>query len=973
MKRILLIWLLCLASVAGRSDAPSYSFRRYTVLDGLSSNTVRALIQDRKGMIWLGTSDGLDSFDGKEILHHPLGAEGSRYVNALFEDSDKVLWVGTDDAVFRYANDSLYRLPGFPEAPATGFIQDRDGSIWISSFEDGVSRWRDGILTRFLEGEVVESLLVSKDGRLWATDTSAPEGLYVFNPTSGAFVSPGLRFEGCAPARVCAICQDSEGILWLGTWDQGLYRLDPATRTVRRAVPPGKGFNHVHSLTEISPWTFLIGSDDGLLYVNPLTGEQRLYGNDRKDPASLSNKFVYPIVLDHEGGIWIGTYYGGVNYIAPGSGVFTFLSLSDLTDADEIFTVSCLCEDPDGTLWMGSDNGGLFRYDPVKETASRYAPTRFAPKNIHALLREGDYLWIGTYSSDLIRLNVRTGQEKVYTWEDGLQARDVYSLYLTSNGTLWAGTTLGICRYDPAADRFVQEQSSSDVITGIAEDRNGVLWVATSGKGLLRRSPEGTWKELTTRNAGLPSNEITCLMPSEKGMYAATRNGVVLLGEETTLYLDGMDIQYLTDDGTQLWLTTPSSLVRFLPDSGVLEQFGASDGIRGGQFLHGSGLTTREGKIYLGATDGVVSFFPGGVVENPIPPTVLFTRFHALGPGMDEDVLRTQRQDDIRISWRKRDLRFSFAALSYCAPDKVRYAYRLEGLDPRWKELENQNTLSLDRVPAGHYRLQVIACNNSGVWNQEGASLSFTIRTHPLLSNAALVLYVLLAFLLLYLLAQWYLRRTETKTRVRYERKLDEAVTQVKEEERDDRYQFVSSLADQLEAPLAGIGTQLERLKSQPKALTDIKGEFSLIEKNHRMLKGVSGTLKLLRGSLAPENTPEETGHTAGQDDFLTRLDRLISENLANPALSVTFLAKEMATSRSGLFAKVKQLTGETPNNLINQARLNAAAKLLSEGKHSVGEICYLTGFSSPSYFSKSFSAQFGFTPHEWTQMSKGE
>ena len=971
MKRIVLAALIWTVSAIGLSGAPAYSFRHYTVRDGLSSNTVRALIQDRKGLIWLGTSDGLDSFDGKSIVHHPFGTEGSRYVNALFEDADDILWVGTDDAVFRFVNDSLYRLPGFPETAATGFIQDRDGSVWISSFEDGVSRWRDGEITRFLEGDIVEYLFVSKDGRLWIADPASPEGLYVFNPASGAFVPPGLRFDGCSPARICTIAQDIDGILWLGTWDHGLYRLDPATRTVRCVAPPGKGFNHVHSLTEVSPWNFLIGSDDGLLYVNPLTGEQFLYGNDRKDPASLSNKFVYPIVLDHEGGIWIGTYYGGVNYIAPGSSVFSFLSLSDLTGAAEDFTISCLCEDPDGSLWMGSDNGGLFRYDPAKGTATRQYPARLALKNIHALLRQGAFLWVGTYSSDLIRINVRTGQEKVYSPEDGLDARSVYSLYQAPDGTLWAGTDKGVCRYDPASDRFIPEYSASNVIVDIAEDQNGILWVATTGKGLLKRSPDGKWQNLTVHDAGLPSNDVTCLMPSEKGMFAATRNGLVLLGGETEVYLEGMDIQYLTDDGAQLWLTTPSSLIRFIPDSGTLEQFGAGDGIRCGQFLPGSGLSAREGKIYLGATDGVVSFFPGGVVENRIPPTVLITRFHALGPGLYEDVLRTQGTDDIRISWRKRDLRFSFAALSYCAPEKVRYAYRLEGLDPHWKMLGNQNLLSLDQVPAGHYRLQVIACNNSGVWNQEGASISFTIRNHPLLSNVALFLYLLLFFLLLSLAVRWLLRRTEKKSRVRFERKLDEAVTQVKEEERDDRYQFVSSLADQLEAPLAGISAQLERLGSHPKALSDIRGEITLIEKNHRMLKGISSSLKLLRGSLAPENGPETAGAATAEDDFLTRLDQLITENLANPALSVSFLAQEMATSRSGLFDKVKKLTGDTPNNLINQTRLNAAAKLLSEGRHSVGEICYLTGFSSPSYFSKSFSAQFGFTPYEWMQMHK--
>ena len=106
-------------------------------------------------------------------------------------------------------------------------------------------------------------------------------------------------------------------------------------------------------------------------------------------------------------------------------------------------------------------------------------------------------------------------------------------------------------------------------------------------------------------------------------------------------------------------------------------------------------------------------------------------------------------------------------------------------------------------------------------------------------------------------------------------------------------------------------------------------------------------------------------------EDFLMRLDRIINDNIANPELSVAFLAQEMAISRSGLFAKAKELSGETPNKLINQARLNTAAKLLTEGKHTIGEICYMSGFSSPSYFSKSFVSQFGVTPHEWARMHK--
>ena len=969
MKKGFAIFSLLLATRILSALTVGDTFRHYTVRDGLASNTVSAIIQDHMNLIWLGTDNGLDSFDGKEIIHH----NGS-FVQSLFEDSSLVLWIGTDEGVLRYRNDNLERIESIPETTVTAMAEDRDGNLWIATWGKGVFRFRDEETEGYLDGHSLDDIHVSRDGRVWIADSSAEESVLVYNAATRSFVSPGLLFTDCLPTRVCAIEEDGDGNLWFGTWDSGLYRIDIDSRTVHLAIPPGDGLNHIHSLTHDGAWNFLLGSDDGLLEVNLLTGEKNLHRNDRKDPASLSDTFVYPITRDHEGGLWIGTYYGGVNYVAPNQGQFSFHSLSGMLDADEDYIVSCFCEDPDGTIWIGSDNGGLFRYDPARNSVGRWTATpgwthQLATLNIHSLLRKDDDLWVGTYSENLLRLDIRTGRIRVYGREQGLDASSVYALYVDADNTLWAGTNTGICRYESSSNRFLLEKDAGGWITDIREDDGGNFWASTTKNGILRRAPDGSWHHITA-DEGLPSSRVNCLQPAPQGVYAGMRQGLAFLSTEgvRTVIADE-DVREIIFDGSQLWYSTGSDIARYSLQDGRRERFNVSDGVSASLFSPNAGLTARDGTVYLGAANGFVTFYPGNVLGNKIPPSVIFSRFHASGPGLFEDVFRTRGHERIILPWKLRDVRVTFAALSYCAPENIRYAYRLVDRDSDWKSLGKENSLTLSQLSPGHYRLQVIACNNSGVWNTEGASLSFTIRPHPLLSKAALTLYVLLGFLLITLLVRWLLRRTERKNRVRFERQLDEAVTQVKEEERDDRYQFVSSLADQLEAPLAGIGTQLERLKGHPKALSDIKGEITLIEKNHRMLKGVSGTLKLLRGSLAPENAPEETG----QEDFLTRLDHLISENLANPALSVPFLAKEMAISRSGLFAKVKQLTGETPNNLINQTRLNAAAKLLSEGRHSVGEICYLTGFSSPSYFSKSFSAQFGFTPHEWTLMNKGE
>ena len=978
MKKVLVI-LSLLSTLAAHAVPGDYAFRQYSSRDGLASNSVRAILQDHMGLIWIGTGGGLDSFDGREIIHHPFPDGEAGGVKCLLEDSSNTLWVGTENTVYRFSGNDLVRVPGIPEADITAMAEGEDGSLWVTSWGKGVFRIRNGEAESLLDGHLLEYVLVSGDGRVWVADYSDEKGILVYNGAAGTFVSPGLTFEGCTPTRICAMDEDGDGDLWLGTWNLGLYRMDAATRTVRSVAAPEAGFHHIHSVTHDGGWNFLIGSDDGLLELNVLTGERTLYRNDRKDRSSLSDKFVYPVMRDREGGLWIGTYYGGVDYAAPYAGHFLFRSLSELVGADEDYIISCLCEDPDGTLWIGSDNGGLFRYDPVRNSAGRWPASsewsrRLAALNIHALLRQGDDLWIGTYSENLLRINLRTGRIREYGTDEGLDASSVYSLQLGADGTLWAGTTNGICRYDASADRFTLERTA-DWVMDILAVADGTLWFTTVRTGVLRRSPDGSWRTFTMDD-GLPSNYVNCLLSAPDGIYVGTQKGLSLLretGAETLL--DGGDIQKIIFDGKQLWVSTNSGIVRYSPDNGSQEPFGASDGLQTSLFSLNAGLIARDGRIYVGAADGFVSFYPGAIKTNTMPPPVIFTRFQASGAGVSENVFQTRGEDHIVLPWRMRDVRISFAALSYSAPDKIRYAYRLEGLSPEWKDLGNQNFLSLNQLPAGHYHLQVIACNNGGVWNQEGASLSFAIRPHPLLSNIAITLYALLLAALFFLLGRWLLRRAEQKSHDRYERALDAAVSLVKEEERDGRAHLISTLADQLEAPLAGIGVQLDKLKDGTKSPQAVKGGLSVIEKNHRMLRNVALNLQQMRTALAlregqdgetpAESTPDK------EEDFLMRLDRIINENIANPELSVPFLAQELAISRSGLFAKAKELSGETPNKLINQARLNAAAKLLSEGKHTIGEICYMSGFSSPSYFSKSFVSQFGVTPHEWARMHK--
>lgn len=965
-KLVTTLWLALAACFLLHANPGNYTFRHYTTLNGLSSNNVNALLQDSRGLVWIGSSGGLDCFDGSAFTRKHIPGDRSNTVQSLMEDASGALWVGTEDAVYRFADNTLEQLPEPYGAVVYSIAQDRDGDVWIGTFGKGVFRYSKGRTHQYLDGASVESIQIAADGRIWVAAQSLPDGLGIYNAAEDAFVNPSLTYIGCTPARVCAITEDSNGELWAGTWDKGLYRISPATLSVSQAIAHGPGFDHVHSILHGGAWNFYIGSDDGLLNVNLITGERTLYTNDRTNPASLSNKYVYPLMQDHEGGLWVGTYYGGINYVSPNVGQFFSLSLSQHVNAQEDYIVSCFCEDPDGDIWIGSDNGGLFHYDISEGKLTRKSlPSTY---NIHALLREGDHLWVGTYSEDLIRLNLRTGAVKVYSNLQGLDARSVYALHMDKDGTMWAGTNAGVCRYDPANDRFIHE-IQADWASHIVSAEDGTLWVATSRGGILIRNANGAWKVLNKDNSVLPTNAVNCLQlsPGGGGMFAGTQKGLLLFkGTEGTRILEDEDIQGMAFDGTQLWLTTQGQLLRYSLTSQETEAYGPSDGVNASMFSPNTCISTRDGRIYAGTSDGFISFFPGQIKKDAIPPRVILTS--AVASGKDIALNLLEQKKPASLNWKYKDLYVSFSAPSFSAPEKVQYAYLMEGLEKEWKSIGNQNNLTFSRLPAGkRYRLHIRASNNSDVWSPEEAMLEFSIKQHPLQSDLAIAIYALLAVLIAGLVVKYLIGKLEQKSVMQYERKLDQAVSLVKEEERDERAQFIGSITERLEAPLAGIGIQLEKLKEQ-KDLAPVKAEISAIEKNHKALRGLTTYLHQMQNTLSRQEDGEQAPAQTPDEAFMAKLDKIIMDNIANPDLSIAFMAKEMAISRSSLFAKVSEISGETPNKLINETRLNMAAGLLSKGNLSVSEICYMVGFSSPSYFSKIFTTRFGLTPHEWAK-----
>lgn len=864
--------LSMLSLSAAKASAPDFLFRNITVENGLSSNTVRSMCQDSRGLMWFGTGEGLDSFDGREVMHHPITSDDRHnvtYINALYEDSDGRMWVGTDVGVYCRADmhGDFVRLDcKTPEGETlhsivTHITQDRDGNIWFSTRGQGVFRYgvRDGALSRFGVDDTfdtVEYVYVDASNSVWVAAPFAEQPLYYFNKASDCLSGVQLTYSDCEPTRIQTILEDISGNLWFGTWDKGLYRCDRQSRIVTRylAGESSYGFEHIHYMIESAPGELLVGSDDGMMWYNTITKEHRLYVNDRNDATTLSSKFVYPITKDAEGGIWVGTYYGGVCYSAPNCGQFERYSMSRLIDRDEESVVSCFCEDANGNVWVGSDNGGLMCFSPrTGRSLAHYLPQGrgsegLSSHNIHALCADGNTLWIGTYAGGLNRLDMRTGKIRSYssgTASTDLDNSSVYALCRDRGGRIWITTMTGVHIYDAADDDFIRVCTLGETTLDMEQAPDGDMWFATTGKGLFRYSPRNdTWRNYTAATDSLVCDYVNSIWISPAGdVWTGTAEGLSVYdaSEDCLRTVDlGYDynVTYVVGDGSYMWLTTTRGLIRYSPADGLCERYGSEDGLVGEQFMPNSGLLTSEGRIYVGCTSGFNVFFPHMIYNNRYIPPVVVTKFRARDRSRNagqagnlyEDI---DFADGVSLSYRQNDIIVSYAALSYCAPEKNAYNYMLEGFDKQWRNAGNQTFASYTNLPAGRYRFRVMASNNDGVWNAAGTSLDIVVHPHFLLTNFAKVVYVLLSLAVLICAVMLFVRRSKRK----YREQFDLLVQTRDAEEFGAKIQFMTMIAHEIRTPLSLIIAPLEKIMSQTEALPEkIREDVRVMDRNSKRL-----------------------------------------------------------------------------------------------------------------------------------------
>lgn len=712
------------------------------------------ILQDRQGFMWFGTKDGLNRFDGSHFRRIEIpGDEGSvSYISTIFEDSKGKLWIGSHIGACIYdpENERLKRfdIPDQEGNPLRNMVNDfkesPEGRIFISSENDGVFVY-DPVKNEFkrvLTNSNVDITSVTRlcfcfGGRLYVGTFG--NGLY-YTDNEFKTLKP-VTDSGGKPYFSNSVINDlsfHNGMLYVATDNMGLHAITAANKAIPVLVKDERGeIPYMRALNFDDGSQIFIGTESGL-YVYDMLAQKITHHltHDYFDRYSLSDDAIYSVVTDCDGGIWIGSYFGGIDYQGFGNPEFVKFFKTDREGSLKSERIRELCIDSEGTIYVGSEDAGISRFDPVTETFSRIRG--ITEKNIHGLCIDGNDLWIGTFSEGIIILDLKTNRLKKIKAgkKENLQNNFVFSICRTLKRDIYIGTFSGLARYDRERDQFINlEEFQGNFIYNITEDSRGNLWVSTYSNGLFLKKANGNeWQnflEDPQDPKSIPSNKIYSVVEDgDHNIWVLTQNGACkynLDGSFDPEYLgvdkiQGVIYRILQDEENRYWLTSNNGLYCIDPIKDDIWNFTTREGLPTNQFNYNSSLKTPDGKFYFGSIGGLVAFDPLKFKPErsleAVKPVIteFYVNSEIMKPGSENSVLTKSisMTDRIELEPWQNTIAFNFASFNYSSTSGEQIKYRLKGYDEEWHYADIRDALiKYVNLPSGKYHLQ------AAVWSPE--------------------------------------------------------------------------------------------------------------------------------------------------------------------------------------------------------------------------------------------------------------
>jgi signal transduction histidine kinase/ligand-binding sensor domain-containing protein/DNA-binding response OmpR family regulator len=737
-----------------------YTFKIFQKQDEkkLPGNFIHSLSEDQSGNIWVGTENGLALFHYKQMKFVSLEELGIGFGNyditSLLNDENGILWVATSG-----------------------------NGLWkIQKIKDG-NYTSNKVFENFLPSESINDLILDENNNLMV---ATAEGLSVI-PLKNEFVVPGWKEleNELSGINIQTLFPDSKNELWLGTADAGLYHFDPTTGQLNffgNDPDVENDLNHlyVRDIIEDLDGNIIVGTLGGLNYYDRSTRSFSHLTDQMNSAESLNSPFVNSLFSDEFGNVWIGTEKGGVNYYNTFQKPFYSLQSDPSSPNTLSHNIINSVYSENNSLWVGTAGGGL---NKLMNNLSEITYFMNNPQNsgslssnfVTTIHRDAqNQLWVGTWGGGINRMRNESSNDFERFTNDpanhsSLSNNFVSSIIALDDYNLLVGTNGGFDLFSPATNTFLHvhekmNEKTAPAVGCLLVDSQNRVWMGTEN-GLfcfkknelldLSGNSESVMYEKFLNNpndsTSVPGNYIISIFESDDGTiwFGTYGNGICKLAgqDDSAAFITyseqeglGNNVAYAIEEDANgnLWISTDNGLSKFNPENETFQNFYRSDGLLSNQFYWSASAKDSNGNLYFGGVEGLNYFNPSTINAYPFKPQPVFTEFSiysqpvAIGEKYHSKIILEKpvcETSEIELSYKDAVFSFEFSALDYFLPEKVKYAYKMEGVDQNWVEVSSDRRFAnYTNLSGGEYVFTLKAANSDGVWNESPTTLTINIK-----------------------------------------------------------------------------------------------------------------------------------------------------------------------------------------------------------------------------------------------------
>lgn len=810
-------------------------FSHISIDEGLSANHVKAILRDKDGFIWIGTTNGLNRYDGATVKKYTcfdaLKQKGNNNIGVLHEDTEGNIWIGTDRGVYMYKpeTDRISYVDAW-DSLADGFLNwvqdivgDDKGNMWVLIPDMGIFRTSAGGVNRYempegsqYKEDYFNDLCLTDDGILWACSSNGK--VFKYDKGYDEMVEVKFDFPASGNRKFSRILPDGNKGLIICTEDVEVFRVSTdGDHSVSQIPVANTDKLYLRSLELIGDRLW-IGTQTGLIAYDLKTGEQKRHINNPVNPHSISDNTIYTLYADEEKNLWAGTMFGGVNYISNDGIDFCTIEPYDINSRrvrGMAFTPDC------SQLVIGSEANGVSIRDMDNDRFIT-PPSSLTEKcaTMCVTLSDGRVL-IGLERNGLLAYEV--GKKPYQYLPRQLSGENtVYSYLCDSHKTEWVGLGYALYRRNDGDRDFVRVDATEySWIFSLFEAKDGTIWIGTMGSGLFRYNPvEKDYKRFTYNEdapdaSPISSNSINSIMEDHAGrIWVSTdRGGLCRYDKDTESFIkygqkEGLpdDIVYkvLEDNEGNLWFGTNNGLTRFNPESGVITVFTKADGLPANEFTYNSALCDCDSLFYFGTINGVVRFNPNRKNQLKSDYPVLFTSISFSVP--EEQDGNIVYKDEIELPYDQNTFSLTIGVPSAIGlKGSKKFYYRLLPDEDNWIPMQG-NRISFTNLSPSTYTLEVkMECGDVVSTNK----IKLVIKSPWWASGWAIAAYVLLIIGLIVIIFILYRRREQKRLHERQQIFESNKEKEVYKQKLD----FFTEIAHEIRTPLSLIDLPLEAME----------------------------------------------------------------------------------------------------------------------------------------------------------------